>query len=247
MEFELIAISAVIALGAFTQGLTGFGLALVSVPLLSLVVDVKMAIPIAGMFGWLVTFPTVWKMRHELQWRTGLLLFAGSLPGSFLGADLLERLPAAIILIAMGIVLLASSIYSLRKNSAVVRQTNTGVTVTTGFLSGALGASVGEPGPPVIAYTAMQSWSADQVKSTLAFFFMLTMTGAMLGFYWQGLLSNDVLERITMTLPAFVIGMCIGMVAYGQLHKFKIDYHQIIHGFLMVIGTVLIVKNLPIY
>ena len=46
MEFEIVAISAVIALGAFTQGLTGFGLALVSVPLLSLVVDVKMGCPL---------------------------------------------------------------------------------------------------------------------------------------------------------------------------------------------------------
>ena len=45
MEFVTMVVCAVIALGAFVQGLTGFGLALVSVPLLSLVIDVKLAVP----------------------------------------------------------------------------------------------------------------------------------------------------------------------------------------------------------
>lgn len=246
MQIEYIAVSSVIALGAFTQGLTGFGLALVSVPLLSLVIDVKMAVPVAGVFGWLVTFPAVWKMYQHVQWKTGLILFVGSLPGSFLGADLLKRLPAEVILITMGVVLLASSIYSLRSKMTLFRSTTTPVTVTTGFFSGALGASVGEPGPPVIAYTSMQPWSADQAKSTLSFFFMLTMIGALTGFWHQGLLTTQVVDHIVTALPAFVVGMSIGMACYTQLHKLNINYHQIIHGLLSVIASMLILKNIPI-
>jgi uncharacterized membrane protein YfcA len=87
-------VAGVILLGTFVQGLTGFGLALVSVPLLSLLLDVKQAVPVAGMFGWLITFPLVYKMRQHVQWRTCLIMVAGSLPGSWLGANLLKLMPA---------------------------------------------------------------------------------------------------------------------------------------------------------
>lgn len=246
MELATMAVCAVIAFGAFVQGLSGFGLALVSVPLLSLVIDVKLAVPIAGIFGWFVTFPTVWKMHHHVQWKTALILFAGSLPGSFVGADLLKRLPSEVILIAMGVVLLASSIYALRAKESLFRKTSSPVTALTGFLSGALGASVGEPGPPVIAYTSMQPWSADQAKSTLSLFFMLTMVGAIAGFMHQGLLTSEVWDGVTIAAPGFLIGMCLGMACYSRLHMLKIDYHQFIHGFLTVIASLLILKNVSV-
>lgn len=185
MSIDIILIAAIIALGGFTQGLTGFGLALVSVPLLSLTIDVKMAVPIAGIFGWLVTFPIVWKMRQHVEWKVGTILFLGSLPGSYLGADLLKRLPAEVILISMGVVLIASSLYSMRAAQPLFKKASNGLSVIVGFFSGALGASVGEPGPPAIAYTSMLPWSSHQTKSTLVYFFMLQMMGAIAGF-WLG-------------------------------------------------------------
>ena len=247
MYFEIFIVSLIIALGSFTQGLTGFGLALVSVPLLSMAVDVKAAVPIAGIFGWLVTFPLVWKMREHVQWRTGFILFLGSLPGSFLGADLLKRLPAEAILITMGIVLILSSLYSLFARAPLFKSTSAPITVGTGFFSGALGASVGEPGPPVIAYTSMQPWTADQTKSTLVFFFMLQMVGAIAGFWSKGLLDAYVLERVLYALPAFIVGMSVGMFAYHLLHKYKINYHGIIHALLLGIGVMLVLKNVHLW
>lgn len=247
MIMEIIVVSAIVALGSFTQGLTGFGLALVSVPLLSMTVDVKAAVPIAGIFGWLVTFPLVWKMRSHVQWRTGFILFVGSLPGSFLGADLLKRLPAEAILITMGVVLILSSLYSLFSRAPLFAKTSPPITLGTGFFSGALGASVGEPGPPVIAYASMQPWSADQVKSTLVFFFMLQMVGAIAGFWSKGLLDAYVLERVAYAMPAFIAGMSIGMLAYRLLQTYRINYHGIIHTLLLLIGAMLVLKNLHLW
>ena len=246
MFFEIMLVSAIIALGSFTQGLTGFGLALVSVPLLSMAVDVKAAVPIAGIFGWLVTFPLVWSMRRHIQWQVGLILFLGSLPGSFLGADLLKRLPAEVILTTMGVVLVLSSLYSLFSPAPLFKRSPAPVTLGTGFFSGALGASVGEPGPPVIAYTSMQPWTADQTKSTLVFFFMLQMIGAIAGFWSKGLLDDYVWERVLYALPAFIVGMTLGMFAYRLLHTYKINYHGIIHSLLLLIGLMLIFKNVPL-
>ncbi|MFA0084634.1 hypothetical protein BCU70_02520 [Vibrio sp. 10N.286.49.C2] len=246
MDITVILVSLIIALGGFTQGLTGFGLALVSVPLLSLVIDAKMAVPIAGIFGWLVTFPIVWKMRHSIQYKVGLILVAGSLPASFVGAKLLASLPSQYILITMGVVLILSSIHSMRSAKPAFSKTSVPVTVGTGFASGVLGASVGEAGPPVIAYTSMQPWTADQAKSTLVFFFMLQMIGAIASFWNEGLITPDVQELVLSAMPAFLVGMTGGMVGYHFLQKYKINYHHIVHGLLLVIGCVLVIKNVHI-
>ncbi|MEO9497500.1 sulfite exporter TauE/SafE family protein [Vibrio sp. T20] len=243
MDMTVILVSLIIALGGFTQGLTGFGLALVSVPLLSLVVDAKMAVPIAGIFGWLVTFPIVWKMRHSIQYKAGLILVAGSLPASFVGAKLLASLPSQYILITMGIVLILSSIHSMRSTKPAFSKTSVPVTMGTGFASGVLGASVGEAGPPVIAYTSMQPWTADQAKSTLVFFFMLQMIGAIASFWTEGLITPEVSSLVGSAMPAFLVGMTSGMVGYHFLQKYKINYHHIVHGLLLVIGCVLVIKN----
>ena len=243
MDTTIILISLIIALAGFTQGLTGFGSALVSVPLLSLIVGAQTAVPIAGIFGWLVTLPIVWKMRHSIQRQTGLILFAGSVPASFVGAKLLASMPSQYILLTMGAVLIISSIHSLRATKPLFKEASMPLTIGAGFTSGVLGASVGESGPPVIAYTSMQPWTADQTKSTLAFFFMLQMIGANVSFWNEGLITDDVISHVVSALPAFAIGLAGGMIGYHFLQKYKIDYHKIVHSFLLVMGFMLVIKN----
>lgn len=238
-------VAAVILLGTFVQGLTGFGLALVSVPLLSLMLDVKTAVPVAGLFGWIITFPLVYKMRQHVQWRTALIMVAGSLPGSWLGANLLKLVPAKWILVVMGIVLIASSIHALRKKqSHAGGRASDPLSAFAGFCSGTLGASVGEPGPPVIAYTSMQPWTADQVKASLLFFFMLQMIGAIAGFWNKELLTQEVFTLFGWGVPSFLIGLYSGMRAWDVLKKYQINYHGVVHSFLFLVGSFLLVKNL---
>ncbi|WP_263771001.1 sulfite exporter TauE/SafE family protein [Propionivibrio soli] len=239
-------VAAVILLGTFVQGLTGFGLALVSVPLLSLLLDVKLAVPVAGLFGWLITFPLVIRMRQHVQWRTGFIMAGASLPGSLLGANVLKLMPARWILVAMGTVLVVSSVHALRGRMAVARggQPAGLSSALAGFCSGTLGASVGEPGPPAIAFASMQSWTADQVKASLVFFFMLQMVGAMAGFWSKGLLTGEVFSLFAWGVPSFLLGLYAGVKAWDRLQARRINYHALVHGFLFCIGSYLFIRHL---
>ena len=243
---EALWVIGVILLGTFVQGLTGFGLALVSVPLLSLMLDVKVAVPVAGLFGWLITFPLVYKMRQHVQWKVCMIMVAGSLPGSLLGANLLKIMPARWILVLMGCVLIVASLHSLlKKKQAHAGQQSSGIVAAfAGFFSGTLGASVGEPGPPVIAYSSMQPWSSDQVKASLLFFFMLQMIGAIFGFWHKDLLTAEVFGNFAWGIPSFIAGLYLGTKAWDLLKTYRINYHRIVHIFLFCIGSVLLVKNL---
>ncbi len=240
---EAILISAVILLGAFTQSLTGFGLALISVPLLSLFLDAKMAIPIAGLFGWLVTLPVVWKMRASVMWSNTCLLFIASIPGTLLGIYLLKRLPSYVILLAMGLVLVATALHTLFSPRTTPKTPHKAWALLAGFCSGALGGGVGEPGPPVIAYTAMQPWQADQAKATLLSFFMLQMLVTLAGFYSTGLLNHTIWQRFSWGIPGFIAGLSAGLLAYRYMQQKQIPYHQLVHSLLLLIGCLLIYKG----
>lgn len=243
MSITVVLVALIIMLGGFIQGLTGFGLALVSVPLLSTILDVKVAIPVAGIFGWFVTWPTVWKMRHAIQYKMGLIMFVSSIPASFLGVKALTSLESHYILMAMGIVLICSSIYTLRSSTPLFSKASTPASIGVGFASGVLGSSVGEPGPPAIAYISMQPLSADQSKATLSFFFMLQMIGAVVSFWHGGLITEEVTSLLLTSMPTFLIGMICGMICYRLLYKYNINYHSIVHTMLLFIGGMLIYKS----
>ncbi len=245
MEIYFIA-AAILFLGAFTQGLTGFGLALVSVPLLSLLIDPKLAVPIAAFYGWLVTFPIIFKMMRHIRYPVAILMFLGSIPGVIIGADLLKNLPSWIILTAMGCTLILSAGHSLffqAKSIAIAKQwLNHIVSILAGFFAGILGGAVGEPGPPVIAYLAFQKWKGDSVKATLSFFFMLQMSVTLFRYWQQDMIGLEVQNYLLYILPGFLLGLLVGLWSYGKLKAHSIDYHKLVHWALFFIGISLIVK-----
>ena len=68
-------------LGSFTQGLTGFGFALVSIPLLVLFMDIQIAVPLCMLSGLVITAFLSLQLKDHLDWRKILPLLFGCLPG----------------------------------------------------------------------------------------------------------------------------------------------------------------------
>ena len=53
----------------FVQGISGFGSALVAMPLLALVVDVKTAVPLCVLNGLLITLFLTLRLKAHINWR----------------------------------------------------------------------------------------------------------------------------------------------------------------------------------
>ncbi len=244
MITQMILITLIVGLGGFIQGFVGFGLVLVIVPLLSMIIDVKIAIPVAGVFSWFISAFLALKMRQGIQWRTVLILVLGTFPGAFIGAYFLKYLPAALILIMLGLLLILTSLYSLSGHQTVIKRDIHLVTMLVGFVSGVLGSGVGASGPPVIAYTSMLPWNSHQIKATLLAFFMLQMIGAMLGFWSKGLLTSEVGFYILIAFPGFVVGAVSGVFCYQLVQRHQINFRRIIHVLLLCLGLLLVVENI---
>ncbi|MEJ2690257.1 MAG: sulfite exporter TauE/SafE family protein, partial [Deltaproteobacteria bacterium] len=80
----------VFMLAAFTQGVTGFGSALVAVPLLSLFMDIRTVVPLSILYGLIVTLFLTYRMRRHVDRKRLLPLIIGCLPGIAVGCSLLK-------------------------------------------------------------------------------------------------------------------------------------------------------------
>lgn len=241
--YEFVIVLLAVGLGGFLQGLAGFGLVLIVVPLLSIVIDVQLAVPIAVALSWIVSIPLVFQMWSKIQWQTVIMLVLGSLPGAFIGTDMLKYLPASYILISLGILLIISSLYSFSHFRKQIKNPTKKQFLVVGFISGVLGASVGASGPPVITYMSMMLWSSDKIKATLLGFFFVQMFSMLLNFWINHLITAEMGYLVIKTLPMLIIGMLVGIWSYQRLNRHNINYKTGIHIFLFCMGVFLIADN----
>ena len=92
--------------GGTVSGAAGFGGALLLLPVLTLTVGAKAAVPIltvAQLLGNLSRAGFGWR---EIRWRPALLFSAGAVPASVLGSRLFVALPSGLILRLIGVFLL---------------------------------------------------------------------------------------------------------------------------------------------
>ncbi|MBA2778647.1 sulfite exporter TauE/SafE family protein [Billgrantia kenyensis] len=158
----------VLALGAFVQRATGFGLAVVGAPLL-LMLEPRLVPVILVLFGLTVSLMMV---RHYLQEvRIGEIGMAlvGRLPGNVLGLWLLLAAPMVVLekFIAAS-VLFAVAVTLFRFRLPVNRASLFGA----GVLSGIFGTVAAIGGPPLVLL--LHGLSPDRLRGNLSAFFIVT-------------------------------------------------------------------------
>jgi len=244
MDFTLLLFFLIITCGGFVKGLTGFGIALVTIPFLSLLIGVKVAVPLVAIFSSPMSLPIIWQLRKHVDWNTVVILFIGSLPGCYFGASLLTYLPESTLLLILGCIIIASSIYSLSSKSTLFSKENMASSLLAGFFSGICSAGIGASGPPVITYTSMLPWSAHKIKGTLSCLFFIQIFPTAFSFWHKGLLTENVFNYGTKAIPALLIGTFLGMWIYNLLFKYNINFHRIVHTILLIIGLKMIYSGI---
>ena len=115
----------VIAFGAAVfQSLTGFGFALIMVPLLSLVWDVKAAVVTSTVLGTFALLPLLLEARRHVRLTRAAALVTGSLIGVPAGIVLLDWIDPRALKVMVGATVIAASVLIYRVRE--VRATRAG-------------------------------------------------------------------------------------------------------------------------
>ncbi|MEW6715049.1 MAG: sulfite exporter TauE/SafE family protein, partial [Nitrospirota bacterium] len=109
----LILISMIFLAAGFTQGFSGFGSALLAMPLLTLFLDAKTAVPLSVLNSVLITSYLSLKLRSHMERAKIIPLVLGSLPGTYIGVKFLIYAESDIIKLLLGVLIVSYCLYYL--------------------------------------------------------------------------------------------------------------------------------------
>jgi uncharacterized protein len=230
----------VIFVASFVMGLTGFGIALVAMAFLPWLMSPVTAIVLLTIYAFVFSVVVVVQLRHDLTPRALFDLLIGTVAGTPIGVWVLASLPISAINRLIGLVLVAVVVLELR-GVMPTRLVGRGWGLATGFLGGVIGGAVGTPGPPVIVYATTQGWSPRTMKANTMGFFVANQGAILVGYWWAGLLTPEVMVvSASLALPALA-GVGAGVALFGRLDPVR--FRRIVFGLLLVSGVVLLVRG----
>jgi uncharacterized membrane protein YfcA len=205
-------VSAFIA--ALARGFSGFGAALIFLPLAATVTDPKIASPLLLITDAVLAvgfIPNAWRTADK---REVGIMGLGAAIGIPLGTVLLVRLDA--LTIRWGIVVMASAMLALlisgwRYRGRPTPPLSFGVGAFAGVCSGA--AQTG--GPTVIAYWLGSTAPAAIIRANIILYFAISIVIAIIAYTIAGVITLTVLKLCLVAGPAYALGLFIGARLFG--------------------------------
>ncbi|MGD1856323.1 MAG: sulfite exporter TauE/SafE family protein [Leptolyngbyaceae cyanobacterium] len=226
---------------AFVQGVSGFGFALVAMPILSGVTSIQTAAPLVALTTLTNNFILCIYYRQSFDRSVITNLLLGSMLGIPIGFLALDYIPTGLMLIGLGLVIVTYSLYSLVSPVVPVLKSKLWA-YGAGFLSGILLGSFNLPGPPVILYGSSQRWSQEKFKGNLTSFFWVSVAIVVVGHGFQNRISEEIIRQFLIAIPGFLLGLFLGVVL---AKKFDPNiFRKVITGLLLIIGVRLIISGI---
>ena len=199
MDNTLLIVSAVIFIGCFTQGLTGFGLGLVTMSMLPSFVGLRAATPFVALVGIVLEVIMLIRYRESLQIKPVSMLLSASILTIPIGIFYLHRVDERLALFILGIITTGYALYALI-GFRLPELKHSLWAWFFGAVGGLLGGAYNTAGPPVILYGDCRRWSPDQFKSNLAGYFLVGSSMVAIAHWVSGNMTVDVISLFLKTL-----------------------------------------------
>lgn len=200
--------------GGLARGFSGFGAALIFVPLASIALGPQRAAPLMLLLeaGAIVALtPGAWR---EADRREVSLLAAGALVGTPAGAAVLVM--ADPLALRWGVSLAVLALLGLVMSGwRVAARPAPALPVGIGLAGGVLAGIAMVSGPPVMAYLLGRGGTARQVRASFALFLAASGAVAAVAFAVAGLLVPALLPPLLVSAPAYAAGIWGGVRMFG--------------------------------
>ena len=196
-------------LAGTVSGLTGFGLALISTPLLLFVYEPRTVVVITFVLSVFINLAVVWDSWQDAQRRVVLALLPPAFVGIVMGAEVLRVVDPLYIRLAVGVVVVFSALLLLRDIQLPGAETRWG-TVVAGWASGTLSTSTGLAGPPIVLLLASRGLPKRVFRGSSALYFLVMSVAGLVVLFYRGLFDGGDVPLMLALIPAAFLGKAIG-------------------------------------
>lgn len=219
MDATVLPVLIVMFVATLFRSAFGFGEALIAVPLLALFIPLKVAAPLAVLVSITIAAVVVAQDWRKIHMRSTGWLVGSTLFGIPVGLLLLSSSHQKAVKIALGIFIVAFSVYSLLGRRPPELKTDSKAWLLgCGFAAGVIGGAYGMNGPPLVIYGAMRRWSAQHFRATLQAYFLPASVIGMFGYWLAGLWVPAVTHYYLLCLPVLLPAVLLGRVVNHRLH-----------------------------
>lgn len=216
---DLVGLGVIAFVGALIFGLTGFGAALVTIPLAIHLVPLPFALALfalADLVGAIRVGLENPRNAVPSEWQR---LVPMILVGTALGATALVNLPRSLGMLLLGAFVLSFALYSLvRRTSA--RLISPRWAWLAGFAGGITSTLFGAGGPPYVIYLSQRGLTKEQFRATLGFATMTSISLRVLAFLLTGLLLDpQVWIAAAVAVPAAFAGIAVSRRLFLRISR----------------------------
>ncbi|GJQ62498.1 MAG: UPF0721 transmembrane protein [Melioribacteraceae bacterium] len=238
MQNHFIVISLIIFLASFVQGFSGFGFALISIPLLTLFISIKVAVPLGALCGLVVNIYLSAGLKNHFSFRELSRIILGSIIGIPIGVGILKFGSPEILKNILGLFVLAFVTLNLVKLLKPMN-VNHNWGYLAGLLSGFFGGAFNTNGPPVLIYFFLKGWDKVKQKAMISGFFLVTSSMIVVSHFISGMTTSDILFDFVKLLPIVLLGIWIGNVLFSRVST-ELFNKLVLWGLLVIGGSLIL-------
>lgn len=231
----------IILFSSFIRGTAGFGLALIAVPLLSLIQPMREVIVLVAIVNLLFSIIHIFRERATVSMRNTVITGICSLAGVFIGFMLLRNINEQVIRIFTGSIIILSGLALLRWVRLKISNQSVAYSIAT-FAGGILAGSITIGGPVVALILTGTGIPRDKFRSSMSLFFLFSFSFAVLLYWSDNMINADTIVHTAAAIPFLVTGLLLGesMAKHINQRAFRV----IVLTLLLVMGSVMIYKSI---
>jgi uncharacterized protein len=211
---SLVLLAVITLTASLARGFSGFGAALIFVPLVSALLGPQVAVPLLLVTDSVMTAAMIPAAVRTADRRDVLTMALGAFVGVPAGIWLLTSLDP--VLLRWAIVGLAGVMLWVLLSGWRYRNRPTApLTVLVGLISGFCSGAAQIGGPPVVAYWLSGQSPAQVVRANIIFYFAITSLISGVGYVWGGLITWQILTLALIIAPIYGAGTWIGSRMFG--------------------------------
>jgi uncharacterized membrane protein YfcA len=213
---ELAALAAIAFAGSVIFGITGFGAALVTIPLATHLVPLPFALALFVLMDLANAFRIGFENPRNALRREWVRLVPAIVAGTVTGVTLLVSLPRRAATLALGLFVIAFSLYSLASHPDMRRVLGTGWAYVAGFAGGITSTLFGAGGPPYAMYLSHRGLTKEQYRATLGLATLASISLRAVAFLATGFLLEP---KVWIYAAAIVPAGLAGLWAAGHVFR----------------------------
>ena len=227
----------IILFASFTQGVAGFGLGLVSMPLIIGPLGVQAATSLIALTSLITRVVLLVYYRQSINLTVVTRLTVASLIALPIGVLVLQRLEGQFVQTLLGVVIAGYAVYALLE-LRLPEITDPRWAYGFGFVAGLLGGAYNTSAPPLVMYGTSRRWPPAVFKSNLQGFGLVN-TLVIIGLHMAARdYTADVMHDFLLTLPAVVLGLALGLAVSRFINQTL--FRRMVLVMLLVVGLKLV-------